>query len=81
MPSSNPKEMGIYERLGQLDQKITAAHNRVDKVEGIIREDLKELKTELNKVVAWMNRSLGWAAALLFVGGIIGTLITIVLKK
>ncbi len=74
MPSSNP-DGNIWERLGILDAKVTAAHSRVDKIEASVKDDLTEIKSDLKKVVAWMNRSLGWAAALLFFGGIIGAII------
>lgn len=85
MPSSKVsngagQDVGIYERLAILDGKISAAHSRVDKIEILIREDLAEVKKDLKIVVAWMNRSLGWAAAFLFVGGVLGSLITKLIK-
>lgn len=70
----------IYERIGAIDAKVSAAHSRVDKIEIQIRTDLEDLKKDLKAVVAWMNRSLGWAAACLFTGGIIGALIMKLLK-
>lgn len=73
-------EESLRERLGALDAKVSAAHSRVDKVEQTVAQDLSEIKKDLKIVVAWMNRSLGWAAALLFVGGILGTIISKLLK-
>lgn len=70
----------IRERIGALDAKVTAAHTRVDKLEVLIKEDLTEVKKDLKAVVAWMNRSLGWAAALLFVGGILGSVVSYLIK-
>jgi hypothetical protein len=83
----NETETGIFERLGILNEKIEMAHGRVDKMETLIRDDLKSLKNEfreysddLKEVVAWMNRAKGWAAAFLLVAGVIGGIVAKILK-
>lgn len=76
----NNDEIRISERIGVLDAKISAAHSRVDKIEELIKADLTEVKNDLKVVVAWMNRSLGWAAALLFVGGLFGAVLSKIIK-
>lgn len=73
-------EESLRERLGALDAKLTAAHARLDKVEQSVSLDLQEIKKDLKIVVAWMNRSLGWAAAFIFVGGILGALLTALIE-
>lgn len=77
---------GLTERVGALAAQTTAAHSRIDRVESLVREDLKgieksltALREELKPVVAWMNRSKGWAAAGYFAATIIGgALITLI---
>jgi hypothetical protein len=65
----------VRERLGALDAKVTAAHSRTDKLETIIREDLKDIKKELHDLAAHMNRGKGWAAAMIFLAGSAGALV------
>lgn len=65
----------IRERLGALDAKVTAAHSRTDKLETVIREDLKEIKKELHDLTAHMNRGKGWAAAMIFLASASGALL------
>lgn len=74
------EDLSIRERIGALDAKVDAAHKRVDKIENSLSVDLLEIKKDLKIVVAWMNRSLGWAAALLFVGGILGFVLNKLIK-
>jgi hypothetical protein len=62
----------IYKTLGQLDAKVTAAHTRLDKTEEVIAKELAEIKKDVRDLLAWWNRSMGWAAALLFAGSIVG---------
>lgn len=63
----------IHERVGMLDQKANAGHQRIDQLERLIREDLKALMFKIDVIDAWMNRSKGWAAAaLLLWGGLVG---------
>ena len=68
--------MELSERIGQLDSKITAMHNRLDKHEGEYKEVLKDITKELKELNYWMHRSKGWgAAAVLFatiLGGLVG---------
>lgn len=69
----------LSERVAIVNEKAAAAHARVDKLEAGIREDLAEIKNSLaslaketKNVNDWMNRAKGWAAAGLFVAGILG---------
>lgn len=65
----------IRERIGALDAKVTAAHSRVDKLEQGLRDDLKEIKSELKELSAHMNKGKGWAAAMIFLSGTVGAAI------
>ena len=69
----------LQERIGALDRTISSAHSRVDKMESLVRDDLKEIKTnfaevsrEIKELTAYMNRSRGWAAAFLLIAGLVG---------
>ncbi len=62
----------MMEKIGALDAKVTAAHNRVDKLEIMLREDLKEILTDLKEIHAYMNKGKGWAAALMLLAGTSG---------
>lgn len=64
----------IREKIGALSAKADAAHNRVDKLEILLREDLQGIKTDLKDLNAYMHRGKGWAAAMIFFGGIVGAL-------
>lgn len=74
----------VFEKIGAMDAKVTAAHSRLDKLETVIREDLRELKDELKFLTAHMNQSKGWSAALMFLAGTFGAgfikLISIIFK-
>lgn len=62
----------IREKIGALSAKADAAHNRVDKLELLLRDDLKELKADLKELNAYMHRGKGWAAAMVFISGFAG---------
>lgn len=71
----------LSERIVTLDNKISASHSRIDKLEILISQDLAEIKDdfremskELRDVIAWMNRAKGWAAATLLVASLGGAL-------
>lgn len=70
--------MDVSEKIGILGAKADAAHGRLDKLEVLIRDDLKELKSDLKELNAYMHRSKGWAAAMIFVGGIAGGAVTLI---
>lgn len=60
----------LKEKLISTIDKADAAHRRLDRMEVLIREDfasmaadLKGLLRKVDTVVAWMNRSKGWAKA------------------
>lgn len=64
----------LHEKIGQLSAKADAAHSRIDKLEILLRDDLKELKTDLKSLNAYMHRGKGWAAAMIFVSGLVGAI-------
>jgi len=72
----------LQERMVTLDNKISASHARIDKLEILISQDLSEIKDgfndmskELKEVMGWMNRSKGWAAAVMLMASVLGGLI------
>lgn len=78
----------LTERLTSVNDKVGAAHGRLDKMEILIRDDLKEINEgfkevsgELKVVVAWMNRSKGWAAAAFVAASIFGSIISFLATK
>jgi len=72
----------IRERVGSLDDKISAAHKRMDKFETTIRDEYREIRSELKTIAeelkpvhAYINRGKGWAAAGMFLAGLFGGVI------
>lgn len=76
----------LHERLVALDSKTTdtakAAHTRIDKLEFIIQEDFKDIKTDIKAIAtkmdainSWVERSKGWAAAALLLATVLGGVI------
>ena len=61
-----------FEKLGVLTAKVDAAHKRIDNLEVGMRQDLKEIDLSIKELSAYMNRSKGWGAAFIFLGGISG---------
>jgi putative component of toxin-antitoxin plasmid stabilization module len=62
----------LREKLGVVIAKADAAHSRIDKLEVGLREDLKDLKSELKELNAHMHKGKGWAGAMLFMAGLAG---------
>jgi hypothetical protein len=71
----------IRERIGALDAKLTAAHHRLDKHEAGIASDLGEIKEDLKLVMAFMHRSKGGMAVMVFLSGGTGAGLAILLSK
>jgi len=78
----------IEEKIVSLNDKVEAAHRRVDNMQLLIRDDLNEIKesfkevsSELKDVVAWMNRGKGWAAAAFALASLIGGGLSILINK
>ncbi len=65
----------IRERVGSLDDKIGAAHRRMDGMDQMVREDLKAIYQKLDGLIAHMNHSKGAQAAYIVVAGVLGTVI------
>lgn len=80
MAASGGRPGSLAERVAVLEQKTGAAHQRIDKVEVVIKEELKEINMSLKDVVAWMNRGKGWAAAGLLLAGSMGVVGSLVFK-
>lgn len=55
-----------------LEATLKSAHKRIDKMEILIREDFKEIKSALESINGFMNRGKGWAAAGLLLAGMVG---------
>lgn len=64
--------VALTERIGAVSAKADAAHDRIDNMGELVRHDMKEVILEMKEVVAWMNRSKGWAAAATLLAGIVG---------
>jgi predicted ATPase len=62
----------IRETIGELRATVKAAHFRVDKVEVQIAAQLTLIQTQLIELNAHMNKGKGWAAASMFISGIVG---------
>lgn len=62
----------VHQKLGELSATAKAAHQRMDKLEIGIRDDLKTLNKELKELNAYMNRGKGWAAAFVMLSGFAG---------
>lgn len=52
----------IIERLVIVEQRSSAAHTRVDKLEASLATDLKEINSELKDMVKWMHEQKGETA-------------------
>lgn len=62
----------IREKIGALTATVKAAHQRIDKVEFDVREDLGKVETQLVELNAHMNKGKGWAAAFFLLAGLAG---------
>ncbi len=62
----------LREKIGVLTAKVDAAHDRIDKIQLLIREDLKEIKTDLKELNAYMHHRKGWNAAVILLSGFVG---------
>lgn len=71
----------LHESIGEIKATAKAAHQRLDKLEFGLREDLKGISDKLAEIEKWMHKSQGWAAAALFVGTILGSVISIMVSK
>lgn len=67
-PSNKISLTEIHERVVKLEGVAHAGHNRIDRIENLLQETLKELRD----VIGWMNRAKGWAAAGILIAGLIG---------
>lgn len=82
----------VQEKLVSLNDKATAAHARVDKLEETTREDLRDLKssleklntalTDLNLIIArWRGAIAAYCGIGTIIGTLLGTLVSFLLKK
>lgn len=53
-------------KLGQVEAKAVAAHDRLDRLETEIKGMLKDIQTDLKDVNANMNRGKGYVTAIIF---------------
>lgn len=74
----------LRERIGALDDKIGAAHRRMDGVESNIRVDLKEIYTMLATINSHIDQNKGgravWALIGTVFGGVIVAAVTAIVK-
>lgn len=62
----------IREKLGELRASVKSAHQRVDKIEVAVRDDLNKVEQQLIELNAHMNKGKGWAAAFFLLAGLAG---------
>lgn len=78
-------EARVHEKIGQLAAKADAAHSRLDRLENVMRDDLKEIRDGLDQLNAHMNKGKGWAAAVIlfssFAGAGVVKLIAMLFKQ
>jgi hypothetical protein len=65
----------LRERIGSLDDKIAAAHRRMDGVEGNIRVDLKEIYTMLATINSHIDQNKGSKAVWMLLASVFGGVI------
>lgn len=79
----------LRERLAVNEQSTKAAHTRIDQMDRMMREDIKEFKTEVKEdiksiaddmkiVLATLERSKGMIAVITVAAGVLGWIIQVV---
>lgn len=71
----------LSEKVITIANKVDAAHNRLDKFEKQVSDQLSEISVDLKAITAWMNRGKGWAAAALLLAGLAGSALTKLILK
>jgi Tfp pilus assembly protein PilN len=66
----------LIESIGQLKATTKAAHQRLDKVENEIRQDISKVNDKLDELNRFMERGKGWSAAFLLMSGFAGAGLT-----
>jgi hypothetical protein len=74
------EKIGIWEKMGQVIAKTDAAHTRLDKLEGVIREDLAKLNAAVASLLAEMHKTHGRNGAILFIVGGVGAILGAILS-
>lgn len=63
-------------RMDAIERAVTrssaGAHARMDKIEEVVGEQLKEIKQDVKDILAWVNRSKGGLATVLVLMAIVG---------
>ena len=65
-------ESNVHQTLGEIKATSKAAHQRLDKIESEIREDLKHLNQKLEELTAYMNKGKGISAVVFLMSGLFG---------
>lgn len=76
----------LQERVAVVETKANAAHSRIDKMEAFLRDDIRDLKSEIKQdmkkmesnledVVNFINRSKGMFAVIVLISGFIAWII------
>jgi Tfp pilus assembly protein PilN len=66
----------LIDSIGQLKATTKAAHQRLDKVENEIRQDISKVNDKLDELNRFMERGKGWSAAFLLMSGFAGAGLT-----
>lgn len=71
----------IHETIGELKAKVKAAHDRVDKLESGLREDLEKIMSKLGTIEQWMHKKQGSEATWILVASIVSGLLSFLATK
>lgn len=71
---------GHTEKIARMDESLKSAHKRINELEKEIEEDLKCTKNELTELRNYKNQIKGMMLALCAVSGIVGFVISAVLR-
>ena len=70
----------VFEKLGAVIQTAQAAHTRLDRLENEIKSDLVGISADVKALRDHMNQSKGWKSGVIWIVGIIGAGLGILLK-
>lgn len=71
----------VHETIGETKAIAKAAHDRIDKLETGLRDDLKGIMEKLGTIEQWMHRKQGYEAAMYLVASVIGGAISFLIKQ
>lgn len=68
----------IQERVAVNENSTKSAHARIDQLDQFMREELKDLKTDMKTVLAFLERSKGMMIVITVGAGVIGWVIQLI---